>query len=71
MDVSMRLRHLAEAERHIKSGAERISKQELCIADLDYRGQDSMLARTLLKTFCLLQAEHIAHRDRILRELGQ
>lgn len=71
MDISMHLRHLAEAERHIASGIEHISKQELCIADLDYRGQDSTLARSLLQTFCFLQAEHIAHRDRILRELGQ
>jgi hypothetical protein len=71
MAVSMQLRHLAEAERHIASGAEHISKQELCIADLDHRGQDSTLARTLLKTFRLLQVEHIAHRDRILRELGE
>jgi len=71
MDRSMQLQHLAEAEQHIASGVEHISKQELRIADLDFRGQDSTLARSLLKTFCLLQAQHIAHRDHILRELGQ
>ena len=71
MDRSEQLRHLAEAERHIASGAGHISNQERRIADLDDRGQNSTLARSLLKTFCLMQAEHIAHRDRILRELGQ
>ena len=71
MNVSMQLRHLAEAERHIASGLDHISRQELLIADLDHRGQDSTVARSLLRTFGLLQAEHIAHRDRILRELGQ
>ena len=71
MDRSVQLRHLAEAERHIASGVEHISNQEQRIADLDLRGQDSTLVRSLLKTFCFMQAQHIAHRDQILRELGQ
>ena len=71
MDRSMEFRHLAEAERHIMLGAQHISKQELCIADLEVHGHDSTLARSLLETFRLTQAEHVAHRDRILRELSR
>jgi hypothetical protein len=48
MDCSVQLRHLAEAERHIASGVEHIFNQEQRIADLDFRGQDSRLARSLL-----------------------
>ena len=71
MNRSMQLRQLAEAERHISRGEQHISSQELRITDLDRRGQDSTLARALLETFLLVQAQHIAHRDHILRELGQ
>jgi len=66
----MQLRHLAEAERHIERGIEHLSHQELRIAEFDLRGHDSTLARSLLETFRIAQAQHIAHRDHILRELG-
>ena len=71
MDRSVQFRHLAEAERHIAFGAQRISNQEVRIAELEIQGHDSTLARSLLQTFRLTQAKHVAHRDRILRELGQ
>ena len=71
MDRSAQLRDLAETEQHIAGGIKHISNQELLIENLDLRGEDSTLARSLLKTFCLMQAQHIAHRDRILRALGQ
>jgi hypothetical protein len=48
-----------------------ISDQELRIADLDLRGHDSALARSLLETFRLTQAQHVAHRDRILIALAE
>ena len=70
MDRSMQLRHLAEAEQHIARGTQHISHQELRIAEFDVRGHDSTLARTLLETFRITQAQHIAHRDHILGELG-
>jgi hypothetical protein len=66
----MQLQHLAEAEQHIARGAQHISDQELRIEDFDHCGHDSTLARSLLETFRLIQVQHIAHRDRILRELG-
>jgi hypothetical protein len=71
MDRSAQLRVLAATKPHIASGIKHISDQVLLIADRDFRGEDSTLARSLLKTFCVMQVQHIAHRDRILRELAQ
>ena len=70
MDRTMQLQHLAQSEQHIARGAKHILNQELRIEDLDRRGRDSTLARSLLETFRLIQAQHIAHRDHIIRELG-
>ena len=67
MDHSMQFRDLAEAERHIALGAQHILDQEMRVADIDLRGYDSTLARSLLETFRLMQAQHVAHRERILR----
>lgn len=71
MDRSLQLRHLAEAEQHVARGAEQVFYQETRVADLDLRGQDSSLARAVLETFRNLQAQHVAHRDHILTELGR
>lgn len=71
MDRLKQLQHLAEAERNIAGGEHRISEQELRIADLDCRGHDTTLARSLLETFRITQAQHLALRDHILRELTQ
>jgi hypothetical protein len=56
MERSLELQHLAEAEHHIARGAQHILDQEIRIADLDLRGHDSTLARSLLETFRLTQA---------------
>jgi hypothetical protein len=71
MDRMMRLQHLAQAEAHIARGAQHISDQEMRIADLDLHGHDSALARSLMETFLLTQAQHVAHRDRILVALAE
>ena len=71
MDRSIQLRHLAAAEQRVTSGAHNISKQELCVEALDCRGYDATLARSVLETFLIAQAHHVAHRDYILRELRQ
>jgi len=70
MDRLMRLQHLAEAERHIASGDQHISDQELRVAELELLGHNSALARSLLETFRLIQVQHEAHRDHILKELA-
>jgi hypothetical protein len=64
------LQDLAVAEQHIALGERHISSQEMRIANLDCRGYDSTLARSLLQAFLLLQSQHVAHRDHILRELS-
>lgn len=69
MDRAVQVRHLAQAERHIARGAQNISDQEIRIADLERGGHT--LARSLLETFRLSQAQHIAHLDCMLRELGE
>jgi hypothetical protein len=70
MDRSMQLQHLAEAEQHIGRGAKHISDQEVLIADLELLGHDTGLARSLLETFRLTQAQHMDHRECILRVLA-
>jgi hypothetical protein len=71
MDRSMQLQHLAQAEQHIARGAEQIRDQEARVIDLERRGQDASLSRAVLETFRSIQAQHVAHRDHILTELGR
>lgn len=70
MDREMELRHLREAERHVVEGERRIAEQELRIKGIERGGHSTGLALELLKNFRAIQFEHVAHRDRILRELG-
>jgi hypothetical protein len=69
MDRAMQLHHLEEAERHIAQGKRHIEEQEDRIADLARLGADLTEARKLLNLFYATQAQHIQHRDRILKEL--
>jgi len=67
----MQLRHLEEAERHVSQGERHIAEQEERIAVLARLGADMTEARTLLNNFNATLAQHIQHRDRILKELEQ
>ena len=71
MDRRMELDHLAVAERAVVLGERHIAREERMIADLDRDGHDTTQARALLATYRLTQAEHIAHRNRILKMLQQ
>ena len=71
MNRAMQLRHLEEAERHIFQGERHIAEQEERVADLARLGANTTEARTLLNLFYATQAQHIQHRDRILKELEQ
>lgn len=71
MDRSIKLEHLAEAEAHVAEGQRHIDRQEQIVAELDRDGHDTKQAWELLAIFRSLQIEHIAHRDRLLRELKQ
>ena len=71
MDRNAQLRHLAAAERHVQLGERCILDQERCIEELDLHGHDSNLARSVLETFRQTQAQHVGHRDQILKELAE
>jgi hypothetical protein len=70
MDFARQLQHLAEAEAHVECGAKHIFDQEMRIAELELRDQDSSLARAILETLRRTQDQFIIHRALILRELG-
>ncbi len=71
MDREMELGHLALAEKAVIEGERHIQHQEQVVAELDRDGHDTREALALLATFRRLQAEHVAHRDFLLRKLGQ
>jgi hypothetical protein len=71
MDQEMLKRHLAEAEEHIATGDKNIARQRDLIAQLERDGHDTTSATTFLHEFEQLQAQHIAERERLLRELGE
>jgi hypothetical protein len=71
MDREMELGHLALAEKAVIEGERHIQHQEQVVAELDRDGHDTREALALLATFRRIQAEHVAHRDFLLRKLGQ
>lgn len=71
MDRAMQLRHLEEAERHIAQGERHIAEQEGRITVMSRQGHNTDEAQKLLDNFYASQAQHIQHRDRILKELEE
>ena len=73
MDRKMELDHLAIAERAVATGQRHIEREERMIADLERGGhsEDIELARETLTTLRAMQAEHIAHRNLLLKMLQQ
>jgi hypothetical protein len=71
MDRDALLYHLAQAERHIALGEERICRQRDLIASLERGGYDLTLARNLLHTYEQSQALHLADRARIRSALAK
>jgi hypothetical protein len=71
MNRAMILAHLAQAERHVAQSQEHIAKQTAIVARLEVDGHDTAEARILLRLFVDLQVEHQAHRDRLLKALGE
>mgnify|MGYP005817339777 CR=1 FL=1 len=71
MDRTTELKHLIDADKRVAQGEHHIARQEQLIAELDIHGHDATMARTLLDTFRRCQAEHVAHRNLVLRELQQ
>jgi hypothetical protein len=70
IDRQMLERHLQQARRHVAIGRDHVSRQRERVAQLERDGHDATDARRLLEQFEELQGMHIAHRDRLARQLG-
>lgn len=70
MDRSLWQRRFEEAERAVAEGQRHITRQKEIIAELERDGHDVKSACNLLAQFEWVQALHIAHRDRLQRELA-
>lgn len=71
MDRAQIEAHLAQTEEHVALGEKHIASQREIVAELERNYHDSTAAKALLKTFEDLQVEHIAHRDRLAKELTE
>jgi hypothetical protein len=71
MDRAMLLEHLATALRNVPDGERHIAQQHEIIASLERDGLDTSAAKDVLLQFEDLQGIHIAHRDRLKKELGE
>ena len=71
MDRKMELAHLAIAEKAVIDGERHIQHQERLVAELDRDGHDTREALALLATFWRMQAQLVAHRDLLLRKVGE
>jgi hypothetical protein len=59
------------SRKHIATGDKNIARQRELIAQLERDSHDTASATTFLHEFEQLQAQHIAERERLLRELGE
>jgi hypothetical protein len=66
MDRKTILEYLGQAERHVAESGEHVARQREIVAELARQGSE---AQELLQQFELLEAEHVADRDRLLAEL--
>jgi hypothetical protein len=71
MDRAMILEHLATALRHVSEGERHIAQQHEIIASLKRDGLDTSAAEAVLLQFEDLQGIHVAHRDRLKKELAE
>ncbi len=69
MNRKMELEHLVLAERAVAQGERHIQREEQMISELDRAGHDTREALALLATYRRTQAEHVAHRNLILKML--
>jgi hypothetical protein len=60
---------VVHAEEVVVHGIELIARQKRLIEDLGRHGRDTSQAERLLNTFVATHESHIAHRDRLRREL--
>lgn len=65
MNRLMELSHLAEADRHLREGRQRVEEQEARLARLKVIGADTDSAEELLKLLCSTLEEMHRHRSMI------
>lgn len=70
MERAVLLRHLAQAERHIAEGEQRLIHQRAVIRELEQDGHRTGSARALLAALEQTQALHFADRERLRAELA-
>ena len=70
MDVLTLQRWLAQAEDFVRQGEKHLSRQRNLVERMERSGHDAGLARDLLAIFEEWQIAHLAHRDRLRRELA-
>ena len=63
----MELDHLTIAEKAVREGERHSDREEQMIADLDRAGHDTKQAVASLAVLRRMQAEHVAHRNLLLR----
>ena len=71
MDKALTLQRLAETERHVRRGQLHLTWQTNILSGLEQDGHDITQAKALLLFFEEIQAEHISHRNRLLKEMGR
>jgi hypothetical protein len=71
MDREMLEQHLAMVEGHVTLGEGHLAGQQELISRLERAGHDTGEARRLLILFEETHEMHLAHRDRLRRELAQ
>jgi hypothetical protein len=62
--------HLAEAERHVKCGAEVVIRQRELIGRLEKSGRNATLAKAMLARFQEMECAFVRRRGSILRDVG-
>jgi hypothetical protein len=69
MDPASLVEHLALADTHIEEGERRIEQLRKRIAVMERSGRHTPKSRDLLRALQQTQALHIAHRDRLRKEV--
>jgi hypothetical protein len=69
MDRETDLVHLAQAAKAIAHAQRHIADQEQRVRELDRHGHNTTQAHALLALYRVVQAQHVARRNLILKEL--
>jgi hypothetical protein len=70
MDRELLEEELAVAERHLSDAERDVARQRMVVAGLEHCGRDTAGPTQLLQRLEEVLAIHIAHRDRLRKELG-